>query len=57
MQPYGKKPELRKGKVQGHNSDSCDICSNDEWKISKSAERTKTKVTLAKAIDEKTKEN
>ena len=48
MKPYGKKPELRKGKVEGHNSDSCYICSNDDWKFSKSAERTKNKIELKK---------
>ena len=39
MKPYGQKKE--KSHLNGHTSDQCSICSNDEWKISKSRERGK----------------
>jgi hypothetical protein len=36
MKPYGKKNDKYSG---GHDSNQCSICSNDEWKITKSRER------------------
>ena len=49
MKPYGKKPDFAKGKVQGHTSDTCDVCCNDDWKISKRRERSSIKNKLNKA--------
>ena len=48
MKPYGKKPELAKGKVQGHTSDTCLVCNNDDWDINKRRERSSIKNKLNK---------
>lgn len=50
MKPYGiKHDKLRK---KGHSSDCCSICSNDEWKQSKTRERASVKAELQTELTE-----
>ena len=56
MKPYGKKPQLMIGKVQGHTCDNCDTCTNKDWKISKSRERNSIKEELYRIVKGETNE-
>lgn len=44
MRAYGKKNNLKHSKVKCHSSDTCAICSNIGWKVSKRRERCNNKL-------------
>ena len=50
MKPYGQPEKKCTGKVPGHNSDDCSICSNKNWKISKKTARKKDPKWLSDLI-------